>query len=128
LSFETQSGDIDGERIPLYTFLNGNNFNTHIVDVEQQGTSTWFIKPASENNQRIFTGFKTSENEYAVFTMNDYQLNNGYSGKGIVVTFKKEKIDELKAQGRQLIMVYFDEMKLKQVVVSDSYMWYNSSL
>ncbi len=108
------SRDAQTERLGAYTMLDRENSHAHIVDVEKTSSTSIALIPKQEG-VRIFTGFPKGTHPFGTFFLENFQRD--HTGSDIRVEFEEEKLEALRAQGRRLLIVYFDEGKLRMYAV-----------
>ncbi len=102
-----------GERIPLYTALNKNNYQTNYFQLTKTGNDNYEIRSIEQNNFN-FTGFKDFSNELGNYHLKNYQKPD--IGKGIEINLNQEKVEAL-LQGKKLILVYYNNLRLNELVI-----------
>lgn len=105
---------IEGIRIPIYTGLNGKTYNLDYFDLRVLKNGSFEINSILENSYS-FTGFKDWRDETGDYHMLNYRKPE--LGDIVRINLNTSKMGDLKKQGKQVVIVYYNNLRLKEFFV-----------
>jgi hypothetical protein len=110
IAIETDSGFIEGERIPMYLEPRIDQIGKKMLEFKKSSTGIYEFSPTIPS-RRIFTGFydyRTSLFRARV----DKFMAYGQSGTDITVKFRPHILRLYQEQGKTVVLAYFDGEKM----------------
>lgn len=107
---------IEGERLPVYSVLNSENYQQDYFRLDKISVGELRLV-VSDSKKGQFTGFPEFKGELGSVYLEDYQKYD--TGSSILLKINKGKLEELKKQGRDLLVVYYNNLKLQAVAINN---------